>query len=231
MLTRRPRPARLRYPRFHAAMMLMAAAALPVPARAAVLLTDAAGYRGPVLDLSSLDSPLFRPFATPVALPGGITAVPQGRDGLTGSEGYGFGDNGVTFGRPIIGSNSSDAAISLRLAVPVSQFGVLVNYALLDGQPLGASPSISAFDAAGRMVGRFDLFTAAPINTPGAINAFAFRGISADGIARLDVAGSFIAVAGGTGVAAVPEPGSWALLIAGFGLVGATLRQRRYAPA
>lgn len=209
-------------------MLVMAAVAMAAPARAAVLLTDAATYRGPVLDLSSLDRALMQPFTTPIALPGGITAVPQGRDGLTGSEGYGFGDNGVTFGRPIIGSNSTDAAISLRLAAPVSQFGVLVNYALLDGRPVGASPGISAFDAMDRLIARFDLFTAAPISTPGAINAFAFRGISADGIARLDLAGSFIAVAGGTGVAAVPEPGSWALLIAGFGLVGFIMRQQRY---
>nr|WP_274603701.1 PEPxxWA-CTERM sorting domain-containing protein [Polymorphobacter multimanifer] len=27
----------------------------------------------------------------------------------------------------------------------------------------------------------------------------------------------------------MPEPGTWAMLIAGFGLVGATLRRRRYA--
>lgn len=32
---------------------------------------------------------------------------------------------------------------------------------------------------------------------------------------------------GGGGVGAVPEPESWALLIAGFGLVGATMRRRR----
>jgi hypothetical protein len=31
------------------------------------------------------------------------------------------------------------------------------------------------------------------------------------------------------GIAAVPEPGSWAMLIAGFGLVGATSRRRRAA--
>ena len=30
-----------------------------------------------------------------------------------------------------------------------------------------------------------------------------------------------------TPAAAVPEPGTWAMLIAGFGLVGATIRRRR----
>ena len=31
--------------------------------------------------------------------------------------------------------------------------------------------------------------------------------------------------------AAVPEPASWALMIAGFGLTGAALRRRRYRTA
>ena len=34
---------------------------------------------------------------------------------------------------------------------------------------------------------------------------------------------------GGTGSGVVPEPASWAMLIAGFGLVGATMRRRRLA--
>lgn len=40
---------------------------------------------------------------------------------------------------------------------------------------------------------------------------------------NLPIAAGKIALVGG----AVPEPASWALMIAGFGLVGATLRQRR----
>jgi hypothetical protein len=33
------------------------------------------------------------------------------------------------------------------------------------------------------------------------------------------------------GVAEVPEPGTWAMMIAGFGLVGAAARQRKAARA
>lgn len=40
--------------------------------------------------------------------------------------------------------------------------------------------------------------------------------------------GTFVA---SSQLAAVPEPSSWSLLIAGFGLIGATLRRRRQAPA
>ncbi len=39
----------------------------------------------------------------------------------------------------------------------------------------------------------------------------------------------FIGQFDGPGVAAVPEPASWALMIGGFGLTGATLRRRRMA--
>jgi hypothetical protein len=218
----------MRFRQFHLPVIMLCITIIAPPASAAQLLTSAAGYRGPVLDLASLDSRENRPFTAAISLPGGITAVPQGRNGLTGSEGYGFGDNGLSIRLPIIGSNSESDAISFRFATPVSQFGALMNYAVLGGQPFGAAPVISAFDAADQLIARFDLSVLAPIDTPNALNAFAFRGISAAGIARFDVAGSFIALAGGTGMGgAVPEPASWALLIGGFGLVGSALRRAR----
>jgi hypothetical protein len=44
-------------------------------------------------------------------------------------------------------------------------------------------------------------------------------------------AGTWAANAGSVTVSDVPEPASWALMIGGFGLVGATLRRRRTAVA
>lgn len=55
-----------------------------------------------------------------------------------------------------------------------------------------------------------------------AFTTVTFAGVQNDGFAIDNV--SF---AGGT----VPEPASWAMLIAGFGLVGATARRRRFARA
>lgn len=40
-----------------------------------------------------------------------------------------------------------------------------------------------------------------------------------------------VSVTGQAGVAAVPEPASWALMMAGFGIVGSAVRRRRQSPA
>lgn len=48
------------------------------------------------------------------------------------------------------------------------------------------------------------------------------------GAFSLDISGPGAVLVGGAGV---PEPASWAMLIAGFGLIGATLRRRRLASA
>jgi hypothetical protein len=42
--------------------------------------------------------------------------------------------------------------------------------------------------------------------------------------------GTLAGAGGGTAAGAVPEPASWAMLIAGFGLIGASLRRRRVGP-
>lgn len=51
-------------------------------------------------------------------------------------------------------------------------------------------------------------------------------GVGIDGIQTLNAAGDILS-SGQIEIAAVPEPASWAMLIIGFGLVGASLRQRR----
>jgi hypothetical protein len=61
--------------------------------------------------------------------------------------------------------------------------------------------------------------TAAPTFVPG---SYAMTDVFGNPVARLT-----IAEAGGGGV--IPEPATWAMLIAGFGLVGAGLRRRREA--
>ena len=60
----------------------------------------------------------------------------------------------------------------------------------------------------------------------GDTSAFAF-GALPTGLSFTSASGVFLA--GEPGVGGVPEPASWAMLIAGFGLVGATMRKRRMA--
>ncbi len=68
-------------------------------------------------------------------------------------------------------------------------------------------------------------------------NGFGNDGFTLTGTARLWTAGgtggsaSGILFSTGTYSPPVPEPQTWALLIAGYGLVGAALRRRRSAPA
>ncbi|MFN3370372.1 MAG: PEPxxWA-CTERM sorting domain-containing protein [Sphingomonadaceae bacterium] len=65
--------------------------------------------------------------------------------------------------------------------------------------------------------------------------ALSFSGIQrpqgGGGIAYGANGGNFIASGSGTFAGAIPEPATWALMIAGFGLVGAAARRRRIAVA
>jgi hypothetical protein len=103
-----------------------------------------------------------------------------------------------------------------------------MNYAPGIGNPA----TIETLDSAGNVIDSFDLTVLAPISTPGGFNAFRFRGVSYDDgtlIYGLRFGGNYILL---TGTAdgqppVVPEPATWAMLIAGFGLVGTAMRRRR----
>ena len=206
---------------------------LAAPASAAALLTSNGGYTGPVLDLSAF--PGFYNFtAGPVALPGGITYTSTSESSVIGTGGYGLNENGNAVTTPIVGTNGTTNTVTLTFANPVSAFGAGMSYAVFGGVPVGSNaPVISAFDINGALIASYDLEALAPIRSNGANEFFLFRGIDGQGtgIKSFTMTGAFIIAAGTFTSGAIPEPASWAMLIAGFGLTGAVMRRRRAAIA
>ncbi len=90
---------------------------------------------------------------------------------------------------------------------------------------------ISTLNAAGAMIQSYNLVTLVPISTPGALNAFMFRGVvdSTADIYGLCFGGNHLLVTGtanGAVTGGVPEPASCALMITGFAVVGTAARRR-----
>jgi len=82
--------------------------------------------------------------------------------------------------------------------------------------------------SSGILVGTQSLNAVSAFN-PNSVPAFNFSSASFDRLiisTTNDDVGFALGGAGGTGGYAVPEPATWALMIGGFGLVGATLRRR-----
>jgi hypothetical protein len=152
---------------------------------------------------------------------------------VLGTGGYGLNENGSATTTPIIGTNGTTNVITLTFDNPVAAFGAGFTYAVINNQPVGNAPLISAFDSNGGLIASYDLEALAPIRSGGTNNFFLFRGIDGQGtgIKSFTMQGAFVIAAGSFTNAAVPEPASWAMLIAGFGLTGAAMRRRRAAIA
>ncbi|MBS0479821.1 MAG: PEP-CTERM sorting domain-containing protein [Proteobacteria bacterium] len=96
----------------------------------------------------------------------------------------------------------------------------------------GSAPTITALDASMAVLGSYDLSALAPISTPAATNGGAFRGIQSTSanIRYFTLSGSYILAhsltVGGAATAGVPEPATWAMMMLGFGAMGASLRRR-----
>jgi PEP-CTERM motif len=209
---------------------------------APTLLVSDVGYTGPGLNLSAFATGDYNFTFGPITVDQYIfTASPGGSGGyqyggnsgngsVVGQGGYGLADNG-SFGADAVyigvDSGTGFDKLVIKSGVPVSQLGFFANYA----PGVGDDPTISALDQFGNVFETFDLAALAPISTPGGFNEFAFRGIADDtaDIYGLQFGGSYLLLTGtadGVPIGA-PEPATWALMIGGFGFVGAAMRRRR----
>lgn len=184
----------------------------------------------------------------PVSLPGMVFtrspgATNSGLGAVLGQGDYDLGRNGSIGGTAVYaGLDSLTGHMDFRLTGgPVSQFGAWVNYfggLQYGGEGGNSAPFIAALGADGQVLESWDLTARAPISTPDGFNQFAFRGISRDSadIYGLRLGNGFIVAAGSADgsaftapVAPVPEPSTYAMMLAGLGFVAWQARRRKQA--
>jgi hypothetical protein len=213
------------------------AAMLPISAQAGTLLTTDVGYTGRGLDLSAFANGNYNFTFGPINVDGFTFTSNNGggnsgQGSVVGQGGYGLNANGSFGGSAVyVGVDAPQGYAQLLGTTGYSQIGFFMNYA----PGVGNDATIETLDAAGNVIESFNIAVLAPISTPGAFNAFEFRGVAADAgaansIFGLRFGGNYILLTGtadGVPNGAVPESATWMMMIVGFGLAGTAMRYRR----
>ena len=127
---------------------------------------------------------------------------------------YGFGENGKWDGVSMYGTNSEDSSMTISFATPVQGVAAFMNYA-----PFRGNPVISVYDKYNNLLESTTLSFSA-IGS-GEVHGFLE---SAANISHFKFSGAYLG-ASNLQVAAVPEPESYAMLLAGLGLMGGIARR------
>jgi hypothetical protein len=205
---------------------VLAAVAATAPSEAAAV-TDPAGdflptYTGPKNgDLDVLSAEALLSGSNVI-----LTATLNGNIGTTPGEVYVFGVNRgagqplLTFGAPSVGAGVNFDAVAVltpggasfvNLILPTAQGPIALNDVTFSGSKFRAVVPLADLPTNGFAPSQYlyNLWPRSGLGVNTQISDFAPN------------ASSFLA--------SVPEPGAWALLIAGFALTGAVLRRRRWA--
>jgi hypothetical protein len=211
---------------------------------AASLAAASAAHAVPVVALTGSTTfaiPLSNLFNNgPETIAPGITWTSDGtpRPGVFGyNGGYGFITNGTwDSGLPMIGSDGATSGMRIDFAAPVAGVGAYMNYAPGQGNPA----VISIFDSANTLLESYTLSflvdtSQVGLNTTRAGNNLGeFHGFlqSASNISYMTFSGSYIGAANleTVAVGAVPEPETYALMMAGLGVMAFVARKRKHAP-
>jgi len=182
---------------------------------------DAASYTGPVIFIPQSLGSTHISTAGPVSLPNHVTYTASNDQSFIGSPApftYGFASNGGTQ-KPLIATETGSNTITLTFDHDISAFGGYFNYVPDPGFGNPAA-TITALDHLGNVLASYDLKSLAPISTPGATDAFAFRGIAdatAD-IRSFQFSGAFLAML--VQVQPTPVPGALPLFLSALGGLG-----------